>query len=133
LVNTVAPYPDALPILLKHLRRPYPDRVREGIARALAVRDAKFGWDELTALYIAEPEGTNAKRGLAVALAAVSHKAVLDDVIALAHDRRHGTSRLHFLRALRRSRDPRARQAFEDLESDPQLQSEVRRLLKRRK
>jgi hypothetical protein len=118
---------------LKHLHRPYPDQVREGIVRALAVREAKFAWNELTSLYEAEPEETKAKRGMAVALAAISHKAVLDDVIALAQDRRHGASRLHFLRALRRSRDPRARQAFEDLGSDPQLAVEVKRLLKRQK
>ena len=42
LVNTSTPYPRALPILVKHLERPYPDRVREGIARALAVGDAQF-------------------------------------------------------------------------------------------
>lgn len=35
----------------KFVERPYPDRVREGIARALAVRDAKFGLDVLKRLY----------------------------------------------------------------------------------
>jgi hypothetical protein len=34
LVNTAAPYPKAVPSLLEHLQRPYPERVREGIARA---------------------------------------------------------------------------------------------------
>jgi len=72
LVNTAEPYPAALPILLKHLSRPYPDRVREGIARALAVRgDAAFAWDELCQLYDQEPAGTDAKEGIAVALAAI--------------------------------------------------------------
>src|SRR5262245_35115759 len=37
LVNTTAGYDAALPLLLAHLERGYPDRVREGIARALAV------------------------------------------------------------------------------------------------
>src|SRR3712207_4152728 len=37
LANTSTPYPEALPVLVEHLQRPYPDRVREGIARALAV------------------------------------------------------------------------------------------------
>jgi len=31
----VAPYPEAVGILLRHLSEPYPVRVREGIARAL--------------------------------------------------------------------------------------------------
>src|SRR4051812_25341911 len=37
LVNTRAPYPALVPVLLSHLDRPYPERIREGIARALAV------------------------------------------------------------------------------------------------
>src|SRR5262245_53969233 len=37
LVNTSVPYPEAIPVLLAHLQREYPDRVREGVARALAV------------------------------------------------------------------------------------------------
>src|SRR4030088_3102473 len=47
LVNTKEPYPAAVPVLLEHLRRPYPERVREGIARALAVPEARIGWDIL--------------------------------------------------------------------------------------
>lgn len=89
LVNTSAPCPAALPVLLIHLSRPYPDRVREGIARALAVRDARFAWETLVRLYRDEPAGTDAKDGLAVALAAVSD----DEVVALARDAVHGDSR----------------------------------------
>jgi hypothetical protein len=78
LVNTSEPYPDALPILLEHLGKPYPDRVREGIARALAVRgDARFAWPTLVRLYRDEPPGTDAKDGLAVALAAISDRSTL--------------------------------------------------------
>ncbi len=40
-VNTAQSYPDAIPVLIDHLRRPYSDAVREGIARALAVREAR--------------------------------------------------------------------------------------------
>jgi hypothetical protein len=40
LVNTAKPYPEAIPLLLDHLCRAYPDRILEGIARALAVPDA---------------------------------------------------------------------------------------------
>ncbi|HYF35496.1 MAG TPA: hypothetical protein VD994_09425 [Prosthecobacter sp.] len=34
-------YLDAIPTLIEHLRRPYSDEVREGIARALAIREAR--------------------------------------------------------------------------------------------
>jgi hypothetical protein len=66
------PYTEALPILLEQLKRPYPDRVREGIARALAVPGVCFGWETLMWLYRQEPSGTDAKSGLAVALGAAA-------------------------------------------------------------
>src|SRR5215471_16384354 len=52
LVNTSRPYPKAIPVLLEHLQRPYPDRVREGIARALSVRGARIGWEILRDQFI---------------------------------------------------------------------------------
>jgi len=41
LVNTAQSYPDAIPVLLNHIKRPYSDRIKEGIARALTVREAR--------------------------------------------------------------------------------------------
>lgn len=130
LVNTATPYPAALPILLEHLGRPYPDRVREGIARALAVgRDARFGWETLVGLYRDEPAGSDAKDGLAVALAAVSDDVVVDELISLACDAAHGESRILLLRGLKRSRAPQARAALEEFSGDPVLGQEARALL----
>lgn len=129
LVNTSTPYPAALPILLEHLGRPYPDRVREGIARALAVRDARFGWVTLVRLYRAEPVGSDAQGGLAVALAAASDDDVIDELISLARDPAHGESRILLLRGLKRSRAPQARAALEELSGDPVLGQEARALL----
>lgn len=129
LVSTATPYPAALPILLKHLGRPYPDRVREGIARALAVRDAKFGWERLIRLYRDEPTASEAKDGLAVALAAVADDDLVEDIISLARDLAHGESRILLLRGLARSRVPQARAALEELSGDPMLGQEARALL----
>src|SRR5579862_9321221 len=42
LVNTAQPYPQALPVLLAHLSKPYSAGVLDGIARALAIRRASF-------------------------------------------------------------------------------------------
>ncbi len=133
LVNRSTPYPEALPILLEHLERAYPDRVREGIARALAVRDAKFGWETLTRLYRQEVAGTDAKDGLAAAIAAVADDEVIDQVIGLARDATHGDSRLLLLRALARSKDPQARGALEEFAEDPALTGEGQRLLSGRR
>lgn len=129
LVNTSTPYPAALPILSDHLERPYPDRVREGIARALAVRDAGVAWQTLARLYAREAAGTDTKGGIAVALAASAGDEVIDELIALARDPVHGSSRLLLLGRLQRSRGAHARAALEEFAADPVLGQEARRLL----
>lgn len=113
LVNTPGSYPKAVPILLAHLPRPYPGPVREGIARALAIPEAKIGWSVLTRLYRDEQD-KRAKDGLPVAIAAAADDDVISDVIALARDTRHGPSRLLLLSALERSAEPRARATLMD-------------------
>ncbi len=52
LVNTSAKYPEAIPVLLRHLMMPYSDRTREGIARSLAVVDplVRDAWPLLMAV-----------------------------------------------------------------------------------
>jgi hypothetical protein len=132
LVNTASPYPEALPILLAHLPRPYPAAVQEGIARALAVPATRaLGWEVLTRLYREEPVA-RVKAGLAAAIAAASANEVLEDVLALVRDRRHGESRVLLLSALRRSRDPRAAAALVELADDPDLTKEIQFILRRR-
>ncbi|BAS27245.1 hypothetical protein [Limnochorda pilosa] len=133
LLNTATPYPKALPILLEHLQRPYPGDVREVIARALAVPEAKFGWDVLTRLFRDERDDERAKDGLAVAIAAIADDQTIGEVIALARDPQHGSSRLLLLSALERSRDPRALAALMELETDPDLVKEIRVILRRLK
>ena len=130
LVNTSVPYPRALPVLLEHLQRSYPAVVRDGIARALAVRDAKSGWRVLLESYRRETE-KRPKSGLAAAIAAAADDEVIGDVIALAHDRRQGSSRLLLLSALSRSQDPRAGKALMELRADPELQKEIQVILRR--
>lgn len=132
LVNTEKPYPEALPLLVEHLRRPYPDRNREWIARALAVPDAKFAWEPLLTMYRQEPAGTDAKDGLAVALSAMADRDDIEELIALTQEPRHGESRILFLASLKRSRDQKARQALEQAVRDPDLEKEARHLLSRK-
>lgn len=131
LVNTPGSYPRALPILLAHLPRPYPAPVREGIARALAVRETKaLAWDVLTGLFVKEPEKC-VRDGLAVAISAAADDEVLEDVIALAREPRHGASRVLLLWALERSKAPQARAALMELGSDPELTKEVDAIFRR--
>ena len=130
LVNTSTPYPGALPILLRHLPRDYPDAVREGIARALATPVARFGWSTFVNLFRTETR-KRAKDGLAVAIAASANDQVIGELIELASDPAHGSSRVLLLRALERSNDPGARAALERLASDSDVAKEVAVILKR--
>lgn len=132
LVNTSQPYPRALPILLDHLDRPYPDRIREGIARALAVPDAGFAWSTLRRLYAAEPPGTDAKDGLAVALAETATDDRVQEIVELLADAEHGESRLLLLQALERLGSSTAEHALLELEADPALGREALAVRQRR-
>ena len=58
---------------------------------------------------------------------------MIGDVIALARDKQHGSSRLLLLSALERSADPRARAALMELGTDPDLTKEIQVILKRLK
>jgi hypothetical protein len=132
LVNTASPYPAAIPILLEHFPRSYPGRVREGIARALAVREAKQYWQRLLNWFRSEHD-RHAKDGLAVALGVLADDEHFDDVVQIVRDTAHGTSRAFLLRALEHSSRAAARTTLEQLADDPELMKEVRVILKRRK
>ena len=109
----------------------YSDRIKEGIARALSVPDAKNAWSLLVAEYRKAPEGVEdgimlgAKDGLAVALSATATDGVIEQLVSLAKDRSNGDSRLLLLRALRKSRTAAAKEAIEELAKDPALQKEI--------
>jgi HEAT repeat protein len=138
LVNTGAQYPDALPILFDHLQRPYPDSVRSGIARALAVPEAKRWWKPLLELFRANHEAkvNGFKTALACALVGAVDEDVLGDVIELVQDPTHGEHRVMLLSALSRSASTEAREALEGAAEDPQLMKEAKvqlRYLARRK
>lgn len=142
LVKMSLPYPQAIPVLLEHLQRPYSDVVREGIARALAVPDpaVQSAWKMLVDEYRKAPIGRGiratgdmiefklgAKEGLACALAASVSDETLPELIDLARDRTLGESRVLLLSALkgRRSTDVLVKQALDDLATDPDLKQEI--------
>lgn len=130
LVNTRNTYERSLPILLEHLQRPYPDAVREGIARALAVPAAKFAWPLLVELYRQEA-GRRTKQGLAVALSNIADNDTLDELISLAQDPAHGETRVLLLDALRRSQLPEACTTLIELGRDPMLQKAVQEIFRK--
>lgn len=131
LLKISTPYKKAIPILLRHLLLPYSDATQETIARALAVPDAKDAWPTLVAEYRKAPVGyengikLGAKDGLAVALAATVTDAVVEELIALAKDQSHGSSRLLLLRGLKKSKRAAAKRALKELAFDPALAKEI--------
>ena len=131
LVNTEGKYPGAVPILLDHLRRAYPERVREGIARALAVPEARKGWPILLEAFREERDNTTlgVKWALALALGAAGTDAELDDVLPLLGDASLGRNRVPLLWILRRSRDPRSRAALQQLVDDEAIGEEAKKTL----
>jgi hypothetical protein len=124
LVNRDSPYPSAIPVLLAHLQRAYPSRVREGIARALAVPEARSVWTDLERLYRDETSG-EVKTALAGALAAALTPSQVPRLVALARDSTLGESRIPLLSALRRSTHQEAVAALHELERDPDLRIEL--------
>jgi hypothetical protein len=127
LVNTAGSYHHALPVLLAHLQRPYSDSVREGIARALAVPATRpIGWSTLVEEF-RKTDATNkqVKDGLAVALAGASDDTVLMDLVDLAKEKNHGSSRILLLLGIKRSKHPEAKRAIAELISDRQLAKEI--------
>jgi hypothetical protein len=135
-----ANYSAAIGVLVRHLTLPYSDRIREGIARALAVPDpeARKAWPILVAEYRKAPIGRGViaigdveefrlgfKDGLAVALSRIATEAVMEELVGLTKDRSHGESRVLLLRALRKSKSAIARLALDELSTDPVLKKEI--------
>ena len=142
LINMRRRYREAIPILLKHLRLPYSDVIREGLARSLAVNEpeVQHAWPILVEEYRKIPMGwgikgpgdtkefrLGAKDGLACALAIAVTDETLPELIALAKDRTQGESRVLLLSALkrRRKKSQLAELAINELASDPELQKEI--------
>lgn len=133
LVNTSTPYPDALPVLLRHLQvGGYPDRVMESLGRALAVKPAVFAWDTLRNLYLAA-QGRGEEEGLAVALAASATANQFDQLVSLLSEESHGDTRIHFLKAIRRVGGEKGNAVLQSVNNHPLLGKEATALLKRRR
>lgn len=120
----------SLPVLLEHLQRAYPSALREGLARALAVPEARFAWPTLATMF-GEEQDRRVKDGLAVALAAIADDTRYQELMTMVRDARHGESRVLLLQVLEGSVRPEVRELLLELEGDPQLRKQVRRMLRK--
>jgi hypothetical protein len=129
LVNTSAPYPLALPVLMQHLEQGgYPERVMESLGRALAVKPAVVYWDRIKELYLA-PRDPGEEDGAAVALAACATSAQFDDLIGFFSLSERGESRIYFIRPVLALGGQKGREFVHTLLSDQVFGKEARALL----
>lgn len=97
LVNSRASYTAAIPILVRMLREVQHPRIREGIARALSVKEARDVAPELVGVFRTMRAETgpelSAKWAVGNALAVAGSDAVVEGVIDLMRDPQHGWAR----------------------------------------
>jgi hypothetical protein len=132
LVNTSRPYPNALPVLLAHLSKPYGEGTLEGIARALGVKDARpIAGEALLATLRAGSLSKRMADGMMVAISAMARASDLDTLIDIIATPLFGTQRIFLVKNLMRSKKPIARETLHALKDDPDLRSEIAARLKR--
>lgn len=112
LVNSRAPYPTAVPVLVRLLPDVRHDRIKEGVARALTVPAAKpfVGnlIDEFRRMNPSAAPGEHAKWAIGNAISVAGHDGVFDEVVALMRDVRHGWTRAMLPLAMLRMKKHRA-------------------------
>jgi hypothetical protein len=108
LVNTDLSYPQAVPVLIAWLSKARSmagtdnDRSRmvEGVARALTVREARPAAAPALIDGFREIEDAMARWAIGSALEVVADRSVVDDLLAVARERRYGMSRQLVVTAL---------------------------------
>jgi hypothetical protein len=140
LVNTAEPYPKAIPVLLEHLHRPYHPRNREGIVRALTVKEAReVAYESVLKEYEKQPADEDRlppqERGLKAAMASavsfLAGRTRKNDLLRLVRDRRHGPSRAFFAEDLGRIGDENVVPVLEELCDDPEIAESAQGALKK--
>lgn len=93
--------PKAIPVLLSHLVRDYPDRVLDGIGSALSDKSARVHWAELKTLYTQTDNGVVRDR-LAAVMSGCAIKTHYEDLLSFVRDDALGETRIYFLRPINR-------------------------------
>jgi len=119
LVNEARPYPEAIPILLQWLPKVTDDRIKEGIIRALTVKEARgIAAKPLIREFEESKDLYGAKWAAGNALSVVADDSVFGDLTRLARDKRHGKAREMVVVALGNMKNPRAVDVLVELLED---------------
>jgi hypothetical protein len=120
LVNTSKSYKEAIPVLISHLPRPYHLRNKEGIVRALAVKEAKgIACIPIIDEYHRTPkEHHNYRWVFGNTMTVIITEECIDDVVDIVLDDSNGESRQQFVIALGKLKSPRAKETLQQLLND---------------
>lgn len=126
LVNTSASYPEAILILIKHLSWPYHRDIKEGIVRALAVKEAKgIANKAIMDEYLRTPKEDSDhpwiyhfKWAFGNTMTVIVTENDLDDLIRIVLDESNGTSRDGFVEALAKLKSPKVMEVLSQLVND---------------
>jgi HEAT repeat protein len=129
IVNSRNAYPEAITILLAHLGRTYHPKIRDGMARALAIPQARPYWNDILKLYRAEAH-EEPRQGLALALTNAADKTHNLTLIELLRDKSNGPSRGFFMYRLKKFPDPEIWQLIKELQDDPEIGTGAREIMK---
>jgi hypothetical protein len=100
LTNTSDPYPEAIPVLMKHLYQMKDRLFLDGILRALTVKEARgIAFEPIYEMYINDTDTKDhgAKAGMANALQFLAKKKDMPRIIELALNPEHGGTRGYFI------------------------------------
>lgn len=128
LVNSRRSYKEAIPVLVKLLPSIKDDRIKEGVVRALAVKEAVGG--DVSRAMIREFEGISPspppsmqalKWAIANTLSVVARDPVFEEIAALVRDKRHGKAREMLAVALGNMKDSRVIDVLVKLLNDDEV------------
>jgi hypothetical protein len=135
LVNTRDNYVQAIPILYKHLKQDYNAKIKEGIARALTVKEAKgIACKSIIDEYNKTPKDEHNLRWVyGNAISIIITEDYLDDVIDIVKDDTNGDSRQMFVTALGKLKSPKIKEILNYLIKDKSqvISKEAQKALKK--
>jgi hypothetical protein len=125
----------AIPVLLDHVTRDYPDKVLLGIGIGLDHKSARARWVELKRVYL-ETDRDVVRDRLAAALSGCASKDQYADLLSFLRNDRLGETRIYFLRPINRIGNRmsarKGRAVMQSLVEDPILGKEATAILRGR-
>lgn len=131
LVNTESRYPEAIPILVKHLSKDYSRPIKQSIIRALATPDARgIAFGKLAELFRSTKDGESEMKWLlGAAIVETCTEEDVDVIIEFANDPRHGRGREYLPLGLVNASREKAIPILEGWTNDPTLAENAKKAI----